>query len=329
MGQGLAELLVEKRVSISRDYGLEFSVVGISDKLKGSVYSREGIDLEKALQVVAKGGSLSSLPDAFSGDAPSMIQEADADVMVEVTYTDLKTAEPATTHIRAAMERGMHVVTSNKGPPALHYRELRSLADRAGVRFLFEGTVMSGTPLLNLIRENLAGCAISEIRGIVNGTTNYILTRMEEGQTYEAALRKAQELGYAEVVPDADVLGWDALAKVTILANVVFGQALKPFDQPCVGITDITPADIAAARKRGKRYKLIGRVWEEEGRVKVSVGPEEVELTDPLASVGGATNALTISTDTLGDVTIVGPGAGKRETGYSLLIDLLHIGGVS
>ncbi len=250
-------------------------------------------------------------------------------MMVEVTYTDLKTAEPATTHIRTAIDRGMHVVTSNKGPPALHYQELRSLADMAGVRFLFEGTVMSGTPLLNLIRETLAGSKISEIRGILNGTTNYILTRMEEGMTYETALKKAQELGYAEAVPDADVLGWDALAKVTILANVVFGQALKPFDHPCTGITEITPDDIAAARKRGKRYKLIGRVWEERGRVKVSVGPEEVEFTHPLASVGGATNALTISTDTLGEITIVGPGAGKRETGYSLLIDLLHVGGAT
>ncbi len=328
VGQGLAELLIEKRDLLSRDYGLDFSVVGISDKIKGSVYSPRGIDLTKALEVVSTGGNLSSLQDlAFSGDAPNMIQEAEADVMVEVTYTDLKTAEPATTHIRTALERGMHVVTSNKGPPALHHRELKALADRVGVRFLFEGTVMSGTPLLNLIRENLAGCEISEVKGILNGTTNYILTRMEEGLSYEAALERAQELGYAEAVPDADVLGWDALAKVTILANVVFGEALKPFDNPCKGITEITPEDVAAARERGRRFKLIGRVWREGNSVKASVAPEEVELTHPLASVSGATNALTISTDDLGDVTIVGPGAGRRATGYSILIDLISIGG--
>ncbi len=124
---------------------------------------------------------------------------------------------------------------------------------------------MSGTPVLNLVRETLAGAEVLEMQGILNGTTNYILTRMEEGLSYEDALAKAQELGYAEAVPDADVLGWDALAKVTILANVVFGAALKPADSPCEGITKITSADIAKAKADGKRYKLIGRVWREGG----------------------------------------------------------------
>ncbi len=328
VGQGLAELIVEKWDLLVRDYDLDLKVVGISDILKGSVYNPDGIDLEQGLHAVSDGASLSNLGDSvFTGDALDMIQQADADVMIEVTYTDLKTAEPATQHIRSALEKGMHVVTSNKGPPALHLRELQSLAEERGVKFLFEGTVMSGTPLLNLIRETLVGCEISEIRGILNGTTNYILTRMEEGLTYDDALASAQKLGFAEAVPDADVRGWDALAKVTILGNVVFGQSLRPFDNPCKGITDITPEDIAAAMERGRRYKLIGRVWKERGVARASVAPEEVDLTHPLASVGGATNALTISTDNLGEITIVGPGAGKRETGYGLLIDLIHIGG--
>ncbi len=328
VGQGLAELLAEKEDAIFKEYGLEFTVVGISDMLKGSVYNPEGIDLQQALRMLSSGDSISGLSDvAFEEDALSMIQQADADVVLELTYTDLKTGEPATEHIRTALGRGMHVVTSNKGPIALHYNRLQSLAEDKGLKLLFEGTVMSGTPLLNLIRRSLAGSVITEMRGILNGTTNYILTRMEEGMTYEAALKRAQELGYAEAVPDADVLGWDALAKVTILANVVFGQSLKPFDNPCKGITDITAEDIASARQRGKRYKLIGRVWRQGDKVKASVSPEQVDLNHPLANVPGATNALTISTDTLGDITIVGPGAGRRETGYSLLIDLLHVGG--
>jgi len=248
-------------------------------------------------------------------------------VMCEATYTDIQTGEPATSHIRGAMERGMHIVTTNKGPVALHYKALDGLAKEKGVRFLFEGTVMSGTPLINFIRENLAGCEIKEIKGILNGTTNYILTRMEEGLSYEEALLKAQELGYAEAVPDADVLGWDALAKVTILAKYVFGADMKPFDYPCEGITGISATAIAEAKARDKRFKLIGKVWRERSLVKASVAPEEVDLAHPLASIMGATNAVTVTTDTLGDVTVVGPGAGKEATGFSMLADLIAIGG--
>jgi homoserine dehydrogenase len=294
--------------------------------LKGSAYDPTGLDLTTALAMAEGGQSLSGWSDVGSDwDAPTMIANADADVVVEATYTDIETAQPATDHIRAALERGLHVTTTNKGPTALFCRELTALAARHDVRFLFEGTVMAGTPLLNLIRESLAGSAVTEMRGILNGTTNYILTQMEGGMDYTTALTQAQELGYAEAVPDADVLGWDALAKVTILANVVFGADLKPSDSPCQGITEITPDDIARAGADGKRYKLIGHVWLERGTVKGAVAPQLVNLDHPLAGVGGATNAMTILTDTLGEVTIIGPGAGRRETGFSLLNDLIHI----
>ncbi|HLE60390.1 MAG TPA: homoserine dehydrogenase [Thermoanaerobaculaceae bacterium] len=326
VGQGLAELLLAKRDELKKRYGLDWIVTGIADTLKGNAYDAKGIDLAKALALAAKGESLAALDRGGKGwDALAMAKQAEADVLLEATYTDIKTGEPATSHIRAALERGVHVVTTNKGPLALHYRELAELAAKHKVEFLFEGTVMSGTPVLNLLRETLAGAEIVEMQGILNGTTNYILTRMEEGLSYEDALAKAQELGYAEAVPDADVLGWDALAKVTILANVVFGASLKPTDSPCEGITKITAADIANAKKEGKRYKLIGRVWREGGAVKAAVAPRLVDLSQPLAGVMGATNAVAIKTDALGEVTIVGPGAGKVQTGFSMLTDLLHI----
>jgi homoserine dehydrogenase len=326
VGQGLAELLLAKRDELKKRYGLDWIVTGIADTLKGNAYDAKGIDLAKALTMAAKGESLAALDRGGKGwDALAMAKHAEADVLLEATYTDIKTGEPATSHIRAALERGVHVVTTNKGPLALHYRELAELAATRKVEFLFEGTVMSGTPVLNLLRETLAGAEILEMQGILNGTTNYILTRMEEGLSYEAALAKAQELGYAEAVPDADVLGWDALAKVTILANVVFGASLKPTESPCEGITKITAADIAKAKADGKRYKLIGRVWREGGAVKAAVAPRLVDLSQPLAGVMGATNAVAIRTDALGEVTIVGPGAGKAQTGFSMLTDLLHI----
>lgn len=327
VGQGLAELLIDKKKILSESHGLDVTVVGIGDMLKGSVYNAKGINLQKALDTAKSGGKISDLPDAFDGDALALINKAEADMMVEATYTDIKTGEPATSHIRAALERGMHVTTTNKGPLALFYHDLARLARDKKVKFLYEGTVMSGTPLLNLIRETLAGSTISQIKGILNGTTNYILTQMEEGMSYEDALKKAQELGYAEAVPDADVLGWDALAKVTILANTVFGSKNKPDAYPCKGITEITADAIKDAKARGKRFKLIGKVWRDGDTVKGSVGPEEVDLTHPLAGVMGATNAVTVTTDALGDVTIVGPGAGRKETGYSALIDIIHAGG--
>ncbi len=327
VGRGLAELLREKRDELAKRHGIECSVVAVSDKLKGAVMSARGLELGKLIRAGER-GRIEELDAPKKGfDVLEMIETSGADALVEVTYTDIKTAEPATTHIRRALRAGMHVVTTNKGPIALHYHELSRIARRRGVELRFEGTVMSGTPVVNLIKENLAGSEITEMRGILNGTTNYILTRMEEGLPYEAALKSAQELGYAEAVPDADVLGWDALAKVTILANVALGARLRPFDSPCEGITRISPKDIERARADGRRYKLIGRVRREGRAVRASVGPEQIEQTHPLAGVSGATNALTISTDALGEVTIIGPGAGKRETGYSLLSDLLHIGG--
>jgi homoserine dehydrogenase len=326
VAQGLSELLIEKKQELEKLYGLDWTVTGIVDMLKGSAHNPDGLDLEKIMAMTADGRSISDYPDGgCDWDALTMIEKAEADAMLELTYTDIKTGQPATDHIRAALARGLHVTTSNKGPLALFSNELIELADANDVEFLYEGTVMAGTPLLNLLRETLAGSTFSEIKGILNGTTNYILTQMEAGLDYASALEQAQELGYAEAVPDADVLGWDALAKVTILANTIFGASLSPDDTPCQGITEITPDEISAAAAAGKRFKLIGRVWRDGDAVKASVAPQQLDLSHPLAGVGGATNAMTITTDALGDVTIVGPGAGRRETGFALLIDLIAI----
>ncbi len=296
--------------------------------LKGSCYDPDGIDLEAALAKAVAGEPLSTLPGGCDWDALTMIDNADADVMCEITYTDIKTGQPATDHIRAALAKGMSVTTTNKGPTALASQELTELAAANGARFLFEGTVMAGTPLLNLIRETLAGSEISEMQGILNGTTNFILTRMEGGMDYTAALAEAQDLGYAEAVPDADVLGFGCPGQ----GDHSRQHRLRRLDltrrtAPCEGITEITPEQIEAAAADGKKYKLIGRVWRDGVAVRASVGPQLVDNTHPLAGVGGATNAMTITTDTLGEVTIVGPGAGRRETGFSLLNDLIHLRG--
>jgi homoserine dehydrogenase len=194
------------------------------------------------------------------------------------------------------------------------------------VHYGFEGVVLAGTPALNLAMYTLAGNKIKGFKGILNGTTNYILTRMEAGMSYDKALKKAQELGYAEADPTGDVEGLDALGKVVILTNVVLGKNIGWEDVERRGITRITADDVKKAKAEGKRWKLIGSAEiQPDGSIKARVWPEKLPFSDPLAGVCEATNALTYYTDELGPVTIVGPGAGRRETGFSLLIDLLNI----
>ncbi len=185
---------------------------------------------------------------------------------------------------------------------------------------------MSGTPALRMGQELLVGAGVRKVQGILNGTTNYILTQMEAEASYEEALQDAQEKGYAEADPSGDVEGHDAAGKVVIIANLLMGLPLTMADVECEGITGLTPDDIADARAALERWKLIGSVEKtESGGYEASVKPVRLPLTHPLASVGGATNAITYTTDLLGDVTLVGPGAGRIETGYALLGDLLAI----
>jgi homoserine dehydrogenase len=325
VGQGLAEILLKKKDELKKQFGFDWSVVAVSDFKLGSALDNKGLDLSKVL-ALAKDGKISSYPGAVTGlDAVETIKRAEADIVVEVTYTDVKTGEPAYTHFKAALESGKHLVTTNKGPTALFFAELSKIAASKGVQFRYEGTVVAGTPVIDMAQMCLAGNEISEVRGILNGTTNFILTKMEQGQAYKDVLAEAQKLGYAEADPTADVEGFDALAKVVILSKSLMGADISTADVDRTGITGISLEDVEAAKKDGKRWKLIGKVTRDGSGVKASVRPEKVALTDPLASVGGATNALTFVTDLLGEVTVVGPGAGRIETGYALLIDMLTI----
>jgi homoserine dehydrogenase len=327
VGQGLTEILLEKKEMLSKKYDFNWTVVAISDLMKGSVYDPNGLDMKKILELVKEGKKLDDYPTGTKGmDSITTIKDTNADTIVEVTYTDVKTGEPALTHIKAAFEAGKNVVSTNKGPVVKQSTDLLKMAEKNNVNFGFEGVVLAGTPVLNLAKYSLAGNKINSFKGILNGTTNYILTRMEEGMSYDDALKKAQDLGYAEADPTGDVEGLDALGKVVILSNVVLGKNLTWEDVERKGITDITIEDIKQAKKEGKRGKLIGSAEvQKDGKVKAKVWPEKLPLNDPLAGVGEAINALTFNTDELGPVTIVGPGAGRRETGFSLLIDLLNI----
>jgi homoserine dehydrogenase len=328
VGQGLAEILKDKADQLRTEYGFEVQVVAVSNS-NGAIYHPDGLDIHRLLAAVQESGSLDRYPDTpglvRGWDSLTTIRDSNADTIVEVAWTDLHTGQPAIDHIRAAFEAGKHVVTSNKGPAALAYQELERLAEAHGVRWGIEGTLMSGTPALRLACAAMAGCHIHEIRGILNGTTNFILTQMESGATYADALAEAQGLGYAEADPTADVEGHDALGKLLILAAAVMGTPLTREQVTCQGITQLTPEDIQRARAEGKRWKLIAHLRRVGHQLEASVGPQALPYADSLAGVSGATNAITYVTDLLGEVTLVGPGAGRRETGFALLADLLDI----
>ena len=328
VGQGFTQILRDEGAELAQQYGARFQIVAVSDLLKGSVHDPYGIDPVALLDSIAATGKLDqvTVPDRREAwNAIETIDRSNADIVIELSYTDFKTGEPAITHLRRALEQGKHVVTSNKGPIALKYPELRALAEKNGVEIGAEGTVMSGTPSLRMARELLTAARIRKIQGIVNGTTNYILTQMEAGATYAAALKDAQAKGYAEADPTGDVEGFDAAGKVVIMANLLMGQSLTLADVDREGITRLPPEDIAAAKAAGERWKLIGRVETIGDKLTASVKPTRLPINHPLASVSGATNAITFSTDLLGDVTLVGPGAGRIETGYAIVGDLLAI----
>ena len=331
VGQGLLGILHEKRDFLRDAFGFEAKVVAITDKIKGTLIAPEGIDIPAVLALLGQGKGLADYPKATPAqveplDPLDMIERTDAGIIAEMTYTDIKTGEPATSYIKKALRLGKHVVTSNKGPAALHCRDIQDLARKNGLQFRFEGAVMSGTPVFHLVECGLAGNTIREVKGILNGTTNFILTRMEtEGMDYGPALALAQKLGYAEADPTADVEGFDALAKIVILSNVLLGGALKTTDVPCKGISAITKADVEAAKAAGFRYKLIAHAKNEGGIVTATVSPQKLPLADPLAGVMGAHNALSLETDLMGMVTIQGAGAGKVETGFAILSDILAI----
>ncbi|WP_283152778.1 homoserine dehydrogenase [Guptibacillus hwajinpoensis] len=328
VGQGLADIIQNQGNELVEKEGLELKVVAISDMMKGSLYHPEGLDLKLVKETLNSTGSLQSYPNEpglIRGlNSMQTIKQSNADTIIEVTFTDVRTGQPAIDHCKAAFQARKNVVTTNKGPIALAYRELSQLAKNNGVFFGFEGTVMSGTPALRMPLTTLAGNDISEIRGIFNGTSNYMLTRMEEGLSFQDALKEAQNLGFAEADPTNDIEGYDVRYKTVILANYVMGASLAVEEVACKGISHLTNQDIVDAKRDGERWKLLGTLKKGKNGVTATVGPERLPLTDPLATISGATNAITYECSLAGPITLSGAGAGIKETGFSLLIDLIH-----
>lgn len=325
VNRALAELIRDEPHRFA-SLGFELRVVAITDLAFGSLVQADGIDLAAVL-AMPRGASFEGL----RGGSPEprneeVIKNGPADIIVEATFTSPIDGEPAVSHVRWALASGKHVVTTNKGPVALYGQELNALAGENGTRFEFEGSVMSGTPVLRLARKMLKGLELNGVQGILNGTSNYVLGRMEEGLRLEEAIAEAQERGYAEADPTADIGGSDVQLKVAILANELLGASLRPVEIDTKGIQDITSDHVAQALANGQRWKLIGEAGRgKDGRITASVRPAALPADHPLAGISGATNAVSFNTNILGAVTVSGPGAGRMETSYALVCDIIAI----
>jgi homoserine dehydrogenase len=324
VGKSVTTVLARKYAEKVKGYGFNPKIVAIAD-IDGAVINPRGLSPEKLEAIKQRGYPISA--DSEFGhprmSALDVIKSVEAEVVVEVTPVNIKDAEPAISHITTAFKTGKHVVTTNKGPLALAMPALTELAEYNNVYLRFSGTVGGGTPLLEFAKRCLAGDRILAIRGILNGTTNYILTEMSQNRvTFQEALTNAQRLGYAETNPSMDVDGFDAACKVVILANWIMNKKITLKDVERTGIRDVSLQALEEAAKRGNTIKLIGSI--DSDKATATVKPTEIAKTNPLC-VSGVLNAVTFSTEYAGEQTVIGKGAGGMETASAVLRDLLDI----
>ena len=327
VGREFARLVNEKNENLAFKYGLRLNIKAVTDLQFGSLVSTNGIDLAGLTETSLQRGEFGNHPGgSVEVLSEKVIKEVPADLVIEATYTNQIDGEPAASHCRWAIEAGKHVVTCNKGPVAFAASSLKALAAHKGVIFAYEGSVMSGTPVIRMAKQTLGMAGIRGFEGILNGTSNFVLDRMGDGLDLGAAVKEAQTLGYAEADPTADIEGYDVRLKVVIMANELLGADISPEDVNCQGISGLTLDNILAASAAGQRWKLIGSASRDErGSVTAAVAPLALSSRHPLANIGGATNAISFKTELLGDVSVAGPGAGRLETAFALLSDIIAI----
>lgn len=330
VARALSRLLVRKQDLLKSRYDITFSFTGISTGRHGFAVNPDGLDIQKALELVESGKSISPLSTLDVQDSLAVIQNSVADMMFENSPVDYETGQPAIDHVRAALNAGMHVSTANKGTVVHAYQELTALARSKNKSFMFESTVLGGTPVFSTFREALPAADLLSFKGIINGTTNIVLSRMEEGESFDAAVKYCQSVGIAERDPSGDVDGWDASIKVAALATVLMDAPLKPQQVERTGIRGITSEMIAEAKSEGKRYKLVASAERVGQTIKARVAPELVGPSSPLYGMMGSSTGLTFRTDVLPDYSITvsereGMKGGPLETAYGLFADFVNV----
>lgn len=325
VGRALARLLLRKQNDLQQQYNITFTVTGIATGRHGMAIDPVGLDLERACNLVEQGGSLQQLSkmDPLSSTL-DFIQKCPAEALFEnspVSYVD---GQPAIDHIRMALQRGMHALTANKGPVVHAYQELTRLAQSVGRKFYFESTVMDGAPIFSLFRGALPAAHLASIHGILNSTTNLVLNRMEQGETFDQAVAYAQKIGIAETDPSGDIDGWDAAIKISALVTVLMGLPMKPAQVHRQGIRHLTTNDIEVARQQGKRWKLVCSARRTQDGAVAQVSPEMVARESPMYLVDGTTSIVQFESDVLGKLSIIEADPGPHTTAYGLLADFVN-----
>lgn len=329
VARALVRLLERKQPLLKEKYDITYSVTGIATGRHGFAVNPDGLDANKALELVESGQSILPLSTVVVSDSTSVIEHSQADVMFENSPVNTQTGQPALDHIHLALNLGQHAITANKGPVVHGYRELIALAKSKGKRFGFESTVLGGAPIFSVFREAFPLVELSSIKGIFNATTNIILSRMENGESYEDAVKYCQSVGVAETDPTNDVDGWDAAIKVAALVTVLMDTPFTPQQVNPTGIRGITSEMIAKAKAEGKRYKLVCSAEKIGGQIKASVAPELVDASSPLYGMMNSNTGVTFRTDTILDYSIVqserpGMSGGPVETAYGLFADFVN-----
>lgn len=330
VARALARLLVRKQGLLKSKHGVTFSFTGISTGSHGFAVDSDGLDIEKALELVESGKSISPLSIFRVDDSLAVIQNASADVVFENSPVNTQTGQPALDHIRTALNLGMHAITANKGPVVHGYRELTELAKSRGKMFRFESTVLGGAPVFSVMREAFPLAELTSFKGILNATTNVILSRMEGGESYDEALKYAQSIGLAETDPTNDVDGWDAAIKVAALVAVLWDVPMTPQQVNPTGIRGITSEMIAKAKAEGKRYKLACSAEKVGDKVEAGVSPQLVDVISPLYGMMNSSTGVTFRTDVILDYSITlsekpGMQGGPVETAYGLFADFVNV----
>lgn len=326
VGRAFARLLMKKEGEIKDKYGVSFCVKGVSTGRHGSAIDPVGIDLINALELVESGQSLDKLNKVPHGArAIDFINACGGDVLFETTPVNPITGQPAIDHIIDGLEKGMHVVTANKGPVVHGYRKLTELARNRDLHFMFESAVMDGAPIFSLFREPLMGARLLGFYGILNSCTNLLLDLMAEGKTLEEAIQYGQSIGITETDPSNDVDGWDASIKVAALSTVLMEHPLTPQEVERTGIRGISLNMIREAAMVGEKWKLVCSAGYEQDEFKARVAPQRVGADSPLYSVNGTSSFVVFKLDVLPGLGILESNPGPETTAFGLLADFLNI----
>ncbi len=326
MNKHFIETLIKKYEVLQKNFKIRPVIVAIIDPALGCIYDGKGFPLHEVLCIYqGENVLLGTRKICTPSGALDLIRTLDYDIMVEMGAVNMETGEPSLSYIKEAIKSGHHVVTSNKGPILVAYRMLSELAEKHGVALKFESSVMDGIPIIRLIKEGLAGDNIRRIDGIFDAGVNYVLSKMENGESFDDAVFEARQMGFLEADPYVNLDGWDSAIKAVILANVLMNADMRLRDVEREGISCLTRDDMRWIMRNGRRIRLITRIWRENGKVRASVKPELLEFSEEFAYVTGYRISVSFTLEAAGKIVVMGSGMSSMRIAQAILSDVISI----